>query len=293
MRLPAFALAIFALVATLFAQGQKSRTLSDITVESYSVDQVEIRKALTDFFTSQKVHALISARVQGVVTAELRNLSAETVLQNVLRQVNATYRVENGVYEIVLKEMSSDSGDSALTAALSQYPERLTFNDDKNVYVLTDYTVDKYQKSDMKKVASGVLERTFPKETLDLSRAKDRAELQRLAKIADLDAYVDSQMVGTVSIPAEPASFVTIAMALTKSLSKNYYINGGVYTFFKPLSEYVQLQVVDFSPLPSVERSASVTSDADHLYLTVGRWLYKVRKSDMKTVGFSEIEAHH
>jgi hypothetical protein len=42
--------------------------------------------------------------VQGLVTVSLKNVPFETALQNILKQVKATYRREGGIYQIINRE---------------------------------------------------------------------------------------------------------------------------------------------------------------------------------------------
>jgi type II secretory pathway component GspD/PulD (secretin) len=75
--------------------------ISQKQIPSLELDQADVREALRALFKNVNVSYSIAPEVQGSVTVSLKNVSFDLALQNVLRQVDATYRVEGGVYEIV------------------------------------------------------------------------------------------------------------------------------------------------------------------------------------------------
>ena len=81
------------------------------------LEQVDVREALRALFKSMGTSYSVAPEVQGVVTVNLHNVPFETALQNVLKQVNATYRLVGGVYEIVNREEPKpDKGGDVPTA---------------------------------------------------------------------------------------------------------------------------------------------------------------------------------
>lgn len=70
------------------------------------MSEADVREALRALFKNVSVSYSIAPEVQGVVTVSLRSITFETALQNILRQVDATYRVEGGVYEIVRRSIT-------------------------------------------------------------------------------------------------------------------------------------------------------------------------------------------
>ncbi|MBX7134332.1 MAG: hypothetical protein K1X67_16790, partial [Fimbriimonadaceae bacterium] len=94
----------------------------DQTIGSLQLDQADIRDALKILFRNVGVSYSIDSNVQGTVTCDLKNVPFETALRSVLSQVQATYRVEGGVYYIVLKtvdkpDVSDGGGDASPTKA--------------------------------------------------------------------------------------------------------------------------------------------------------------------------------
>lgn len=70
---------------------------------SMDMEQVDIREALRALFKSVDLSYSVAPEVQGLVTVNLHDVKFETALQNILKQVKATYRVETGVYQIILR----------------------------------------------------------------------------------------------------------------------------------------------------------------------------------------------
>lgn len=83
----------------VFAARQED--ISQKTIPSLELNQADVREAVRALFKNVSISYLVAPEVQGTVTVSLKNVSFETALQNLLRQVDATYRVEGGVYEIV------------------------------------------------------------------------------------------------------------------------------------------------------------------------------------------------
>ncbi|HVT11159.1 MAG TPA: hypothetical protein VHE55_02750 [Fimbriimonadaceae bacterium] len=73
-------------------------------IPSLDFDSVDVREALRALFKSVGVSYSIAPEVQGTVTVNLKNVRFDTALQNILKQVDATYRVEGGVYQIIHRE---------------------------------------------------------------------------------------------------------------------------------------------------------------------------------------------
>ncbi|HVL50889.1 MAG TPA: hypothetical protein VM754_05245, partial [Actinomycetota bacterium] len=73
-------------------------------IPSLELEQADVRDALKILFRNVGVSYTIAPDVQGTVTVSLKNVPFSTALQNVLNQVNATYRVEGGIYSIILRE---------------------------------------------------------------------------------------------------------------------------------------------------------------------------------------------
>src|SRR3954462_12962113 len=77
---------------------------ADQIIPSLDLDAVDVREALRALFKSVGVSYSIAPEVQGTVTVNLKNVRFDTALQNILKQVDSTYRVEGGVYQIIKRE---------------------------------------------------------------------------------------------------------------------------------------------------------------------------------------------
>ena len=89
-------------------------------IPSLDLDAVDVREALRALFKSVGVSYSIAPEVQGTVTVNLKNVRFDTALQNILKQCDATYRVEGGVYQIIKREEPvGPSGNDTTTAPVS------------------------------------------------------------------------------------------------------------------------------------------------------------------------------
>jgi len=89
------------LYTTSLAQDNKDEQI----VASVQYEQSDVREALRALFKSAGVAGYtIDPTVQGTVTANLTNVTLGVALNALLRQVDATYRVESGIYQVLRKE---------------------------------------------------------------------------------------------------------------------------------------------------------------------------------------------
>jgi type II secretory pathway component GspD/PulD (secretin) len=85
-------------------------------IPSMDYRQADVREALRALFRLVNGSYTAASDVQGTVTLSLKNVTFETALQNLTRQIDATYHIEGGVYQIIHRiEMTApalDFGDS-------------------------------------------------------------------------------------------------------------------------------------------------------------------------------------
>jgi type II secretory pathway component GspD/PulD (secretin) len=99
-------LTILALIATVgsltlpAAAQTREPDLRKVKV-SLEGDGIDVRPLLSKVLKAGGVSFVIDQDVKGLVTIHLKDVSAEEALKQLLRQVNATYRVEEGIYRIV------------------------------------------------------------------------------------------------------------------------------------------------------------------------------------------------
>ncbi|HET6644935.1 MAG TPA: hypothetical protein VFG65_05495 [Fimbriimonadales bacterium] len=96
------------LAAPLKAQGQDPRTQ---IVPSLELQDADVRDALRLLFESVGVtNYTIANDVQGRITVKLTNVPFENALRNVLNQVDATWSIEAGIYQIKRREQPPAPG---------------------------------------------------------------------------------------------------------------------------------------------------------------------------------------
>jgi len=77
---------------------------SNTTVPDLELESADVRDALKILFKNLGVNYTVAADVQGNVTVHLQNVPFETALTAILKQVDATYRVDAGIFTIIKKE---------------------------------------------------------------------------------------------------------------------------------------------------------------------------------------------
>ncbi len=151
--------AFFLLFASWFAVGTRApaQDKNGPIFQSFRFDQADIRQALRDTFKRVGVSYSIAPEVQGVVTLELRNVTFEVALEHILRQVEATYRIEGGVF-CIFRKGSINAGDSLVIPAPQSGSATLVgmgtamTQDSRYLYIVQDSMLYKVQKSDLKVV---------------------------------------------------------------------------------------------------------------------------------------------
>jgi type II secretory pathway component GspD/PulD (secretin) len=80
--------------------------LNQKQISSLELNQADVREALRSLFKDVNGNYSVAPDVQGQVTVSLKKVTLEVALQNILRQVDATYRIEAGVYVVVRKQVT-------------------------------------------------------------------------------------------------------------------------------------------------------------------------------------------
>jgi uncharacterized membrane protein YgcG len=93
-----FAAALFTAPASAIAQDP-----DNIIIESIELDQADIRDALKVLFRSTSLNYTVAPDVQGAVTVSIKNVPFKTALRGILEQVNATWREEGNIFNIIRK----------------------------------------------------------------------------------------------------------------------------------------------------------------------------------------------
>jgi type II secretory pathway component HofQ len=133
---------------------------------SFEAKSADIRESLRNLFKQVGVSYSIAPEVQGTINLQLTNVTFDVALQNIVRQVDAAYHIEGGVYQIVKRGqvrprvVSPDPTDNRIvipattsTQARQTDPPVIS-QDGKYLYILRGGTLFKVNKSDLKTVAA-------------------------------------------------------------------------------------------------------------------------------------------
>ncbi len=99
-------------------------------------ENADIRYALKMLFNMVGVNYLLDENVQGTVTASLNNVTFRVALENILKgtQLPLTYRVQDGVYTVSLKQEEITQETTTTTTEETQ-PEKKT----RTVKIVVNY----------------------------------------------------------------------------------------------------------------------------------------------------------
>ncbi len=97
------------LIATIAPSQASAQDDPSQKVLSLDYQDAPVRDVLRAMFRSVSVSFTVAQEVQGPINVSLKNVTFEVALDNVLRQVNATYRVESGVYNILLRPLPEET----------------------------------------------------------------------------------------------------------------------------------------------------------------------------------------
>jgi type II secretory pathway component GspD/PulD (secretin) len=94
-------------------------------VEKVDLNQSDIRDALRMLFKDSKVSYSIDPDVQGQVTARFSGVTLEVALEALLRQIDATYRLESGMVFIVKKQLPQPAGPAPTTLPVQRGADKM------------------------------------------------------------------------------------------------------------------------------------------------------------------------
>ncbi len=121
--------AVVALGAASAGPVRAQNTDGDVSNKKVTLnfENADIRYALKMLFNMVGVNYLLDENVQGAVTASLTDVTFRVALENILRttqsQVPLTYRVQDGVYTVSLKQQELDQ-TTGTTTTETQEPEK-------------------------------------------------------------------------------------------------------------------------------------------------------------------------
>ncbi len=112
------------LVCTTFALASAQDGGQDLSQRRVTVkyDQADIRYVLKQLFDSVGANYSLDPNVQGNVTVSLTDVPFTVALDAVLRQLDLTYRIENGVYYVTIRRPEEIPQTTAPTAPEEEGP---------------------------------------------------------------------------------------------------------------------------------------------------------------------------
>ncbi|MGV3614361.1 MAG: hypothetical protein ACO1SV_03405 [Fimbriimonas sp.] len=270
-------------------------------VPSVEFQSADVRHALRQLFRNQGVSYTVAPDVQGTVTLSLTNVTFETALTNLTRQVDATYRIEGGVILIVKRPSDGPRlGDFEPIPIVPSAPPSLSL-DRQFLYIVQYDHIFKLRKSDLREADQGRLEVSvtdgkgqpmspakwiqWSQRKVDVAYARKpiREVIQQLAALGNAAARMDSDVSGEVTLQRKG---ITVAEALeeaTKQVGARYRRDAGRLHIYKPALPIGGAAGSPFQP-PAPDEPATTAQDGEYLYVVRGHRVDKVRKRDLEVV---------
>lgn len=122
----------------------------DRIIPQLALEDAPIRDALKIIFRFAQASYTVASDVQGEVTVDLVNKPFEDVLRNVLNQVDATWRVEGGIYNVIRKPQQGTVTTPDIpdlpTTATAKFPQKIQLRNADPALIVAllrnQYTVD-------------------------------------------------------------------------------------------------------------------------------------------------------
>ncbi len=89
------------------AKPRSSQEILDHIVPLVEFNQVDVKEALREFFGRNNVDYTLSDKVEGSVNLYVRQVTFKQALDYLLKQLDATYRIEGGVFKIVRNSLDN------------------------------------------------------------------------------------------------------------------------------------------------------------------------------------------
>lgn len=286
------------------------------------LNELEIGKAVAYLFAKVNGRYVLAPDVKGITTVSLRQVPFEGALANVLKQVNATWRVRDGVYEIVSKplaeeidwarhemELNQQYGEEIRTVLARLMPSKMSYSispqlkgriklDEKDLRGLTFEAALQRVLSQVGgtcRVVDGIYE-FLPSQRQDAGQklvnisfqGEDvRDAIRKLFRSVDIPYSVAVEIRGTVTVDFKNVPLNQALATMLSQVNATYQVEGGVYQIvLRQISADPSTYSRDQSRLMlgDTREAVVMTSDEKFLYVLRGTMLYKVNKMDLKTV---------
>lgn len=278
------------------------------------LSDLEIGKAVAYLFAKVNGKYSLAPDVKGVTTVSLRQVPFESALANVLRQVNATWRIRDGVYEIVLKpqpeidwarvaaEEKEARGEDAVEVIARLYKNagvsveispdvkgRIRLNENDLKSLTFEAAIHRVLKqANATYLVEGGVYKIVPQSagqkivSFEFKNEDVRDALRQLFLSTDITYSIGVEVQGTVTATMKNVPFDTALANILKQVDSKFLIEGGVYQVVRNSTRLDEGSLVATGISPN--QTPVMTQDDRYLYILRGDMLYKVNKVDLKTV---------
>jgi len=256
--------------------------LEQSKTDHFEFNQADVRDAVGQVCKEFKMQCVFDPGVQGLVTMTLGNVSFETALENALRQVDATYRLQNGVI-LVFPRLHSigitepDPSEHGLVMVDSTTTNCSMTQDSRYLYLYKGTTLYKIQKDDLNLVKASI---SFDALNLPSSQSVSgigvdvRAALRSLFKRINVSFEMTPEVQGAVTDVPATTPFETALLKILGQVNATYRIDSSAFHI------YLKSQTINPGPDPA----SAMAQDDRYVYLLKGIGLYKFQKSDLTLV---------
>lgn len=289
--------------AEAIASPQKPRSFQE-NIDAFDVSTVDVREALRELFRKVGTSYSIAPDVQGTVTLSVRNVTFENTLKYLMRQVNAGYRIEGGVVNIVTRPADAPIELPPNVVRISAFSAVPTLAFDKaHVFVVFEDRILKLRKDDLSEVdqndrrpnSSFGPDRQISQAEYDRVQArrfdvdfKERAlpvVLDELSRLAKIPIRVEPNVRGVVTMNFQQVTLEHILAEIDKQVrTRHGFFRGRLHIGsdgirFTSGPDRTALIVVSENPAKNFS-----AVDGDFLYICTATKIEKVRKSDLTRV---------
>lgn len=269
---------LLVLVMALLGSFASAQISDDPSVRriSFSAKNEDVRTALRRLFTLMEVPVRIQPRVVGRVTVDLIDQTFETVLQTVLKQVLATYRVPDGRYEIIPRPRVFGclglESDEEFLERTKKVADHQGFR-----YMLTGTVLAKHRIDSGELMGSVLLTKTLvglkplQARTYDLAKPRDRKELATIFAEIERYVYFAPDIKGTFTLDPSRSRQSNLE-SLARTLGLWFRSEFELEPMVSQLVEMMPMEVDNASHLPNLERSLKLSGKT--ILVANGGWVY-------------------
>lgn len=254
-----------------------------LTVEYQNAPAQQVIKEL---MRAMSASYSLSSNVNGKITLTMRQAHPRDILIQALRQLDASCRIERGVYEVyplaelpIRMRLRILGGPLDMRLVVVGVPVSEMLADELYLYAAVGDKVVKLAKKDMAIVASralvpppresaisGPIVDSFDADGLDVREA-----LRKLFRLTNFSYSIVPELQGTVTEHVLNAPFETVLRSILNQADGTFRKEGGVYQCVR--QDYFQQAV-----RPQISR---MILDQNYLFVSIGSKIVKLAKRDL------------